>query len=1750
MKKSVSKSLFTAGSVVGGDGNVSPPEDGNYSEIIQSESSGVSSGSSNMISVIASSVTKSVKSLKSVGGGGVGVGVGVGVGRKGGAVGALSRNARKAAAKRRGFANIALSHVASAVLGLHARFVRNEEVDVATYDHFETVVVPSAPPPSAPESAFITNMLLHDSPLLRKQWRRMHIEAASSDPIEYFEKNGDGISSERWGKGVTKLDVSAARALSWLWFFMSNERIQRHNEEFTHRLKKEILVPNSSRSKLTLKMLTFKGFDDRVFPTVWTWRKEDNGTFTLAFGGLKECEGFGEAMHAAVAEAENVLKNHSDAVNAERASMIGFYRFKPLASNLCELTFVASYDFGGRIPTFIAGALVKSGLSVVERMQHKFSRNGVAVDREMRETFATPPTLEQLVADHPELAKEIRKCQDLEVDHSEDGEFVPVRSSSPFAKMWKKHAPPKRGERSAGVCKAVVAIDSSARDACAWYFNFCSRERVRESREEKNPARIIVDEATPHIVVAASVKKMPFPFSHREFVFRQVCMRDEEGGGFSIAVSPLSHAYKVDYGFDVKAVRATCNISIRFFPLNHAQCQVTMYLFMDAGGYIPVQLMDLKAASALGSVVDMRDVLQRDEEIDNIDLAQLARVMREEEQVHTLEENEVVNRVLAKFGSAREDQFETLECPDVHVKLSKFFVPGQSSMIGHATTVVDASLEDCAAFNSRIFMSRFSQKQEFELSGKRSYQRTEVVRNDHCSAIRGVYDTGVPGFKLREFVSLQIWKKIDENMLFVVTESADLPGEFPIIPQIIRGYVTILWKLIRLPPVGGVAQTRVIKFHQVDVKGAIPRSFVNAGLARNLQGAIHGREHFDRSLDVDSDSRARFLRAFIHSSDRYSLEEDRAVKMGMLHFKHFEETKKAKKLKMSTPSVEAKFWIEETDDHLWSNRRAWGWASAIVKASPESCLSFTWGVMDRCRAKAGEVDKSVDDAPNRHSQLVYVRRITPNVIGDRSFLSRMIWQRIDAGFVVVTTPEESERRRQGVNERGSRRHGIVGSAGKGIVRGLFPSAMKFTKISDNETRVQYAIHPDWGGARSSWLFNRYISSDLGLVTRIQQYFLELRTLEEYDGGDGKVLGLRLMHPGGTNNNKPWLAVNDIVAKHRGLAKFARKFPWLNTFLQEAVKGRMTFASSVSTKLECLSEAEAGTIARSLAPALRQRKTAAAGVYQWSRQNRSMIELFERHKWMEDLVLAIAQDVLETAPWGLVWRVGTGSCLSLLDMSTDIRVVVNFMSTPGQEGYGLLLLGFIVWNLVMQSVVSIAQNWQRKDYLLREILIIVTGMKPTADAYRVIRGNVQQDHQLIDAKMELVLSKGIELWTESIPGCIIQIYAALRIMQRGEELSGQVTASILISLLTTGFGSASMSYDFDTDPAKRRETPAFYGFIPDKGSTRTALFVCMTLNSALLLFVKSVSAAMLLTRSSRNFVLFWVIDMVVFFAYKAARNDFHHWLPIDGEVNGLVAAMLMRSGSKMLADFTGVIQLRASGEIGGIYWIANIALALGNSFVAAKIYFASFADQDLGIGEEEIANLNSTVYDGTEHEQDVALNESPVWLVLASTSVAWVFTFVVILLLMNRAYWRTFVSRETGNEWSQNFFLNGTSDKARSKTMMTGRKKWRSIEGDVSEWVLKNWWRWKDEKPGWFTENWIARVPDHFIPNDEDRRELKKVRNSVKLHNGARISLKGVVALSGSDAKATGNGPRSPVVKLGVRRKRGEARPGARVEAIA
>ena len=284
---------------------------------------------------------------------------------------------------------------------------------------------------------------------------------------------------------------------------------------------------------------------------------------------------------------------------------------------------------------------------------------------------------------------------------------------------------------------------------------------------------------------------------------------------------------------------------------------------------------------------------------------------------------------------------------------------------------------------------------------------------------------------------------------------------------------------------------------------------------------------------------------------------------------------------------------------------------------------------------------------------------------------------------------------------------------------------------------------------------------------------------------------------------------------------------------------------------------------------------------------------------------------------------------------------------------------------------------------------------------------------------------------------------------------------------------------------RKESPDFYGYIPDEGIARPLLLVCMTLNSALLLLMRASSAAMLMLVSKRYLVMYMAGDMALYLLQKLARGDFHCWLPVEGAL-GLLVSLLLRVMVKTIADFTGVIQFRGDAELGGLYWTVNMFLALLASFASVFVYYTT--------------DHNSTAF---EIEERVA------WTLVGSLSGAWAFIFGLFLLLTNKEYRPTFFTTMTGKQQVMDRF-SADEEAVKASVLTKNKKMWRAIREDVKEWVQANWWRWKEEKPEWFDLAWQSRVPEEWIVDAEERARLDEAREKGR----RRSSVKMVRAMFG------------------------------------
>jgi hypothetical protein len=170
-----------------------------------------------------------------------------------------------------------------------------------------------------------------------------------------------------------------------------------------------------------------------------------------------------------------------------------------------------------------------------------------------------------------------------------------------------------------------------------------------------------------------------------------------------------------------------------------------------------------------------------------------------------------------------------------------------------------------------------------------------------------------------------------------------------------------------------------------------------------------------------------------------------------------------------------------------------------------------------------------------------------------------------------------------------------------------------------------------------------------------------------------------------------------------------------------------------------------------------------------------------------------------------------------------------------------------------------------------------------------------------------------------------------------------------------------------------------------------MYVCMVVNSALLLVLRSIGAALLLLADTKIFVAYMAGDHMLYLLQKLVRGDFMYWMPVEG-VGGLAVSLLVRVIVKTLTDFAGIIQLRGAGEMGGAMWLWAMCLALVAPWVAVPVYFGNRTSNSTNVTLVEIV-LNSTnsTTDAleVEHLDAWELERSDAWMLLGGLTAVWV-----------------------------------------------------------------------------------------------------------------------------------------------------------------
>jgi len=710
-----------------------------------------------------------------------------------------------------------------------------------------------------------------------------------------------------------------------------------------------------------------------------------------------------------------------------------------------------------------------------------------------------------------------------------------------------------------------------------------------------------------------------------------------------------------------------------FSPVTSSECKVTHYQQTDAMGNIPPRFINSAMAQTIDAVDECRVLFQRDHEVDEQMLSEYAAVFAVP-QVYTAQEDLSFTHLHASLSSLDQKDFKDLESPDPLTKMSISYVrvdSGLSSASLRATTVIDASVEECAAYE----MCKTTREQSngqieegyFDLNEKQS---------DHCTIMRMVLDLDVPGLSVREFLTAQTWRWQGDNI--AVTYASMKHKDYPPRKGYVRGAGQEISIYEKLEPVLNIPQTRRTMTMTANLKGVIPEFLVASSATDFLAALTTNRKYFDKSLEIDEARRARNVEMITEHGGRanYSDEEKRIAKDGVLRFMNFYSLK-SRTLKMTSPLTNAKIASRKGD------RCSWGWASTTVRASAKEVLALLWDTERRAGQRDDDLEKAVDERVNEHNMLVYHKKKSPHdFIDDRDFQHRIVWKQENEGiYLYMTAPEVNPNRVQG----------------KDVARARLESSMRIKSIGEKLSSVEYVAYMDAGGRVPSFVVNAQVGSNLRRITVIQEYFQALRGLEEWDAEDGRSVGevmcvkTKAERSGRIKGEtKVGARVRGMFERYVGLKEAGERWEFLEPLLVRVMQNKLRMGGEVKTKLCSVSAKEGPVVGRGLAMAMATNLTAEAGVDEWILKYRSLKELDREEVWFRPMMNVVAKRLLGEVSWGLKMRVIMGAGLSILDMATDIFVIVGYMRKPETKGYGMLLLWMVVGSMVLQLAVVFVQ----------------------------------------------------------------------------------------------------------------------------------------------------------------------------------------------------------------------------------------------------------------------------------------------------------------------------------------------------------------------------------------------------------------------------------------------------------------------------
>ncbi|GMH86410.1 hypothetical protein TrST_g5560 [Triparma strigata] len=134
----------------------------------------------------------------------------------------------------------------------------------------------------------------------------------------------------------------------------------------------------------------------------------------------------------------------------------------------------------------------------------------------------------------------------------------------------------------------------------------------------------------------------------------------------------------------------------------------------------------------------------------------------------------------------------------------------------------------------------------------------------------------------------------------------------------------------------------------------------------------------------------------------------------------------------------------------------------------------------------------------------------------------------------------------------------------------------------------------------------------------------------------------------------------------------------------------------------------------------------------------------------------------------------------------------------------------------------------------------------------------------------------------------------------------------------------------------------------------------------------------------------------------------------------------------------------------------------------------------------------------DEDEDAKLDDETLQTALICLVAIWFVSALTFASVIKREYLHTFYDMDTASIYSRKYFLKLREDQNEERSyLLTIHPDVYKAWGDelLKPWTIKNWNRWEEEKPSWFTDKWVDGVPNEYTPF-EWRMKYKKTKGRV------------------------------------------------------